>query len=975
MTVSVGDGTAASPADYAAVANFDIVIPANAVGHTGTFTLTPADDALDEPDETVNVTGVLSGATVTPDTVTITDNDAAPVLSIDSPSVAEGDNTTVTLTFTVSLAPASGKTVTVGYADRLTGTATSGTDYTALTAGTLTFAPGETSKTIAVTVAGDTVDEPNETVALRLSSAANATLTGGGATLDATGTIEDNDTATLLIADATAAEGATAVFAVTLSNPSATAVTVTATTSTESGDTATAGADYTHKTQELTIDAGDTEAEFEVTVLADTVNEFDETFTVTLSDASVTVTDDTAAGTIAGADTLIGIGDASAAEGGSLTFALTRSGDTTGTSSVQWTTGDDTAEGAEKATADADYTAVSTARTVSFAIGATTATIAVASLEDILDEPDETFRVRLASPAGAALANAHATGTITDDDAAPTAITLTVDADAGADNVQSSLAEDGGAKTVRVTATVTGATRFGAAKDVTVAVGKTGDSAAEGTDYDDVADQTITIAAGQERGFVDFALTPKQDMLAEPDETVSIEGELTGVTFTNASLTLTDDEAAPTALLVLTPASIDESGADNESTVTATLSGPSSQAVTLTVAAAPVSPAVAADFTLAGATLTIAAGALTSTGTVTVTAVDNDVDAPDKTVTVSATATGGNSVANPANRTLTVEDDDERGVAVSAAVGGVTLAEADDPATTGSREDQATYTVTLDSEPTGTVTVNIESEDTDIATVAPAALTFDEDDWSTARTVTVTAVADDADNANDRRTVDIAHTVSASGTDYATETADPVTVTVTDDDAAPGGVTLTVDTNGAAAGTPDTVAEGAGATAVTVSATVNGSTRYGEARTVTVSVGDGTAASPADYAAVANFDIVIPANAVGHTGTFTLTPADDALDEPDETVNVTGVLSGATVTPDTVTITDNDATPTLIPGAGPGLDRRERRRQREQRHRHPVRPLQPGGDADGGGRAPSFPAVTADFTLAGADPDHSPREP
>ena len=205
--------------------------------------------------------------------------------------------------------------------------------------------------------------------------------------------------------------------------------------------------------------------------------------------------------------------------------------------------------------------------------------------------------------------------------------------------------------------------------------------------------------------------------------------------------------------------------------------------------------------------------------------------------------------------------------------------------------------------------------------MAPASLTFDADDWNTAQTVTVTAVDDDLDNAGNARTATITHTVSASGTDYASVTADPVTVTVTDDDAAPGGVTLTVDTNGAAAGAPDTVAEGAGATAVTVTATVNGSTRYGEARTVTVSVGGGTAASPADYAAVANFDIVIPLGAASHTGSFTLTPADDALDEPDETVNVTGALSGATVTPDTVTITDNDDAPTVTLALDPaGID-------------------------------------------------------
>ena len=105
-------------------------------------------------------------------------------------------------------------------------------------------------------------------------------------------------------------------------------------------------------------------------------------------------------------------------------------------------------------------------------------------------------------------------------------------------------------------------------------------------------------------------------------------------------------------------------------TVTATLSGVSSEAVTLTVSAAPVLPAVADDFTLSdNTTLTIAAsGATASTGTVTITAVDNDVDAPEKQVTVSATAAGGNGVANPTDETLTITD-------VTVSTGGVTFAE------------------------------------------------------------------------------------------------------------------------------------------------------------------------------------------------------------------------------------------------------------------------------------------------------------
>ena len=77
----------------------------------------------------------------------------------------------------------------MGYADAGTGTATSGTDYTAISAGTLTFAAGETAKTLTVSVTGDTTDEPDETVVVTLSGPANAVL----GTASGTGTITDDD--------------------------------------------------------------------------------------------------------------------------------------------------------------------------------------------------------------------------------------------------------------------------------------------------------------------------------------------------------------------------------------------------------------------------------------------------------------------------------------------------------------------------------------------------------------------------------------------------------------------------------------------------------------------------------------------------------------------------------------------------------------------------------------------------------------
>ncbi|AWM36357.1 Extracellular serine protease precursor [Gemmata obscuriglobus] len=112
-----------------------------------------------------------------------------PVASIDSVTTAEGNEGTHVVTFTVTLSEPSSQTVTIDYATA-DGTAVAGSDYVAAS-GTLTFAPGETSKTIAVVVNGDTQAEANETFTVVLSGALNATL--GAAT--GTGTITNDDSA------------------------------------------------------------------------------------------------------------------------------------------------------------------------------------------------------------------------------------------------------------------------------------------------------------------------------------------------------------------------------------------------------------------------------------------------------------------------------------------------------------------------------------------------------------------------------------------------------------------------------------------------------------------------------------------------------------------------------------------------------------------------------------------------------------
>jgi chitinase len=132
---------------------------------------------------------VIVGA-VTPVTPTPTPTPTLPTLSVSSNRTNEGNTGTALRQFMVTLSAASMQSVSVQYATA-DGTAKAGSDYTSAS-GSLTFAPGELTKTISVAVTGDTTVESDETFVVKLSTALGATiLTGTG-----TGTILNDDTAT-----------------------------------------------------------------------------------------------------------------------------------------------------------------------------------------------------------------------------------------------------------------------------------------------------------------------------------------------------------------------------------------------------------------------------------------------------------------------------------------------------------------------------------------------------------------------------------------------------------------------------------------------------------------------------------------------------------------------------------------------------------------------------------------------------------
>jgi hypothetical protein len=276
------DGTATAPGDYT---------PA-----TGTLTFAPGEtnkqvsvssvqDVLDEDNETftLNLSNPVQGAIADGQGLgTILDNDALPSLRVTDASRPEGG---AALTFNVTLSAPSGREVRVDFAT-LDGTAKAPGDYTAQS-GTLTFAPGETSKQVTVSSVQDALDEANETFTLRLSNPLQASI----ADANGRGTIDDDDPLpSLSVSDAVSrSEGAPLIFSISLSVPSGRQVKVSFATV---NGTATAPRDYRSKSGTLTFAPGQTTKEVSITSVQDAAKEPSETFTLRLSKpAQATIAD------------------------------------------------------------------------------------------------------------------------------------------------------------------------------------------------------------------------------------------------------------------------------------------------------------------------------------------------------------------------------------------------------------------------------------------------------------------------------------------------------------------------------------------------------------------------------------------------------------------------------------------------------------------------------------------------------------
>ncbi|HYV14238.1 MAG TPA: Calx-beta domain-containing protein, partial [Pyrinomonadaceae bacterium] len=309
------------------------------------------------------------------------------------------------------------------------GTAIAGSDYTA-TSGTLTFAPGETSKNISIPIINDNLFENGlETFNLTLSgpSGAAVLITPNSGTI----TIFDNEFRPTVSLPPTISitEGDTGTqnvaIDVTMSNPSVQTVTVDYSTS---NLTATAGTDYAGLTGTVVIPPGSTSSKINIPINGDFAVEPNETFRVILSNPTnvTSLPNPVTVVTIVNDDATMQFNNAAVTvnEGaGSVNVTVTRAGDTSRVATVQYATTDTAglqnctvANG--KASERCDY-ATAVGR-VQFAIGETIKTFTIPIVDDAIVEGAETLTVFLNGAVGATVAAPNpATITIVDNDTIP----------------------------------------------------------------------------------------------------------------------------------------------------------------------------------------------------------------------------------------------------------------------------------------------------------------------------------------------------------------------------------------------------------------------------------------------------------------------------------------------------------------------------------------------------------------------------
>ena len=684
-------------------------------------------------------------------------------------------------------------------------------------------------------------------------------------TVDAvTVTVTDNDTAGVTVPSApiNVVEGGTGTYTVVLASQPSASVTVTPTSGNESAVTVpptvltfTTGDWDTAQTVTVTA-VQDTNAVSEEVQVTHTAASGDSGYnSLTVDAVTVTVTDnDTAGVTVPSAPINV-------VEGGTGTYTVVLASQPSASVTVTPTSADPTA-----------VTVPPTVLTFTTGDWDTAQTVTVTAVEDT-NAVSEEVQVTHAAASGDSGYNSltvdAVTVTVTDNDTAgvtvPSAPINVVEGGTGTYTVV--LASQPSAS---VTVTPTSGNESAVTVPPTVLTFTTGDW--------DTA-QTVTVTA-------------VQDVNAVSEEVQVTHAAASGDTGYNSltvdavTVTVTDNDTAGVTV-PSAPINVVEGGTG---TYTVVLASQPSASVTVT----PTSGNESA-VTVPPTVLTFTTGDWSTAQTVTVTAVE-DTNAVSEEVQVTHTAASGDTGYNSLTVdavTVTVTDNDTAGVTVPSAP--INVVEGG----TG------TYTVVLASQPSASVTVTPTSGNESAVTVPPTVLTFTTGDWSTAQTVTVTAVEDT--NAVSEE-VQVTHTAASGDTGYNSLTVDAVTVTVTDNDEAE--VTVFFGANAYSVSEDGT----------TVSVTVELSAVPGRRVVIPITVTNQGDTSADDYTTVPS-TVTFAADATEQS--FTFAAVDDTVDDDGESVVLSfgampddKVEAGVPATA-TVTIDDNDtAGVVVVPDTG-----------------------------------------------------------
>ncbi|MBD2720049.1 Calx-beta domain-containing protein [Synechococcus sp. FACHB-909] len=858
VNYATADGTATAGSDYLAASgtlNF-----AGTPGETQTVSVTINGDTAFEPNESffLNLSAPTNGVTIADSQGlgTITNDDAAPLpvvtLAVSPASVTENGTTNLVYTFTRT--GATTNPLTVNYA--INGTATNGTDY-GLIPTSVTFAAGSATATVTVDPTADAILEPDETVSLTLTADPAYVV---GTTTTITGTIANDDAASLSISDVSLTEGDAgtkiAVFTVTLNQAVAGGTSVTYATA---NGTATAGSDYvaTSGTLNFTGTSGETQT-ISVTINGESRVELNETFFLNLSTPTngVTLADGQGLGTITNDDTAsLSINNVSRVEGNSgitsFVFDVTLNNAVDVPLSVGYATANGTAT-----LANNDYQAAN--GTLNF-VGTASETqqITVNALGDTTVEANETFVVNLsnlqASGRNVTLANAQATGTITNDDGASFSI-----------NDVSVTESNSGTKTAVFSVTLNNAVSGGSSVSYATANG----TATAGSDY--LATSGTLTFAGTAGETQTISVTINGDTAFEPDETffLNLSAPTNGVTIADSQGlgTITNDDPAPLPVVTLavSPASVTENGATNL-IYTFTRTGATTNPLTVNYAINGTA-SNGTDYGLIPASVTFAAGSATASVTVDPTA--DAILEPNETVSLTLTADPAYVVGTTTAVTGTITNDD----AASFSISDVSISEGNSGTKT------AVFTVSLSQAVAGGASVSYAT--------ANGTATAGSDYLAASGTLTFTGTA------GETQTVSV--TINGDTTFEPDETfflnlsapTNGVTIadsqglaTITNDDPAPlPVVTLAL--------SPASVTEN-GTTNLVYTFTRTGATT--NPLTVNYAI-NGTATNGTDYGLIPT-SVTFAAGSA--TATVTVDPTGDSDVEPDETVSLTLLANAA----------------------------------------------------------------------------------